>query len=92
MPPPAGAFNTFPVETRDLWRRLYSAGLRRLRQAGIRTVVDEEAEAEVYVSLRRRRDGYISNPFTFFLATRAGDGQDKRATGGVPYGFSCPIT
>jgi hypothetical protein len=41
------------------WRRRYAAGLRRLRQAGIRTVSDERAGAEIYVSLRARWDRHI---------------------------------
>jgi hypothetical protein len=38
--------------TNDLWRRRYFAGLRRLRQAGIRTIPDEESGAADYVRLR----------------------------------------
>jgi hypothetical protein len=44
----------------DRWRRRYFAGLRRLRQAGIQTVADEQAGAEVYVSLRACWDRYIT--------------------------------
>jgi hypothetical protein len=46
--------------TLDRWRRRYSAALRRLRQAGIQTIADEQAGAEVYVSLRARWDRYIT--------------------------------
>jgi hypothetical protein len=38
--------------TREHWRRRYFAALRRLRQAGIQTVSDEEAGANAYVRLR----------------------------------------
>jgi hypothetical protein len=41
------------------WRRRYAAALRRLRQAGIVTIGDESAGAEVYCSLRARWDRYV---------------------------------
>lgn len=47
-------------QTRERWRRRYFAGLRRLRQAGIQTIVDEQAGAEEYVSLRVQWDTYIA--------------------------------
>jgi hypothetical protein len=47
--------------TRDRWRRRYFAGVRRLRQAGIKTIADEEAGATVYVSLRQRWDNYVGH-------------------------------
>jgi hypothetical protein len=39
-------------DTRERWRRRYVAALRRMRQAGIKTVSDEAAGAEAYVRLR----------------------------------------
>lgn len=47
-------------QTLDRWRRRYFAALRRLRQAGIQTVADEQAGAEVYASLRAWWDLYIT--------------------------------
>jgi hypothetical protein len=38
--------------TRERWRRRYFSALRRLRQAGIRTVSDEQEGASAYVQLR----------------------------------------
>ncbi len=46
-------------QTREQWRRRYLAGLRRLRQAGIQTLRDEQSGAEAYVALRSRWDAYI---------------------------------
>ncbi len=46
-------------QTRDRWHRRYRAGLRRLRQAGIQTMKDEQSGAEAYVALRSRWDAYI---------------------------------
>jgi hypothetical protein len=42
------------------WRTRYFAALRRLRQAGLPLVTDEEAGAEVYVKLRGRWDPLIT--------------------------------
>lgn len=39
-------------EIRELWRRRYFLALQRLRQAGIRTVADEQRGAQIYVDLR----------------------------------------
>lgn len=47
------------AETVTRWRRRYAAGLRRLRQAGIRTVADEAAGGEDYVALRSQWDRYV---------------------------------
>ena len=46
--------------TRDRWRVRYQAGLRRLREAGLKTVVDEQQGFEVYVSLRVRWDRLVA--------------------------------
>lgn len=48
------------AETRDLWRHRYGAALRRLRQAGIQTIEDEQAGAETYVNLRSQWNGFIA--------------------------------
>lgn len=46
-------------QTRDRWRRRYFAALRRLRQAGIKTIADEQAGAATYLSLRAQWEGQI---------------------------------
>ena len=48
------------VEAAARWRRRYFEGLRRLQKAGIDTVADEQAGADVYVSLRARWDHLIT--------------------------------
>lgn len=48
-------------DTCELWRRRYFAALRTLRQAGIKTVDDEQAGAEFYVHLRRQWNDYITH-------------------------------
>ena len=53
--------------TLDRWRRRYFAGVRRLRQAGIKSFADEQLGAEVYVSLRASWDRYIK-AFADFMA------------------------
>jgi hypothetical protein len=47
-------------ETSELWRRRYFAALRRLRQAGIDTIEDEQEGADAYVDLRNQWHWYIS--------------------------------
>lgn len=44
------------AQTLDGWRRRYSAALRRLGQAGLKTRGDEQAGADLYVSLRAEWD------------------------------------
>jgi hypothetical protein len=46
--------------TLDRWRRRYHAGLRRLREAGLRTIADERQGFEIYVSLRAQWDGLVA--------------------------------
>ena len=48
-------------DTCELWRRRYYAALRTLRQAGIRTVDDEQSGADYYVNLRRQWNDYIAH-------------------------------
>ena len=48
------------AQTAARWRRRYFKGLRRLQKAGIDTVADEQAGADVYVSLRARWDHLIT--------------------------------
>jgi hypothetical protein len=43
-----------------LWNRRYAAALRRLKQAGIETVADEQAGAELYASLRARWQSQVA--------------------------------
>jgi hypothetical protein len=45
--------------TKQRWRRRYRAALRRLQQAGIQTIGDENAGEAVYTNLRARWDRYI---------------------------------
>jgi hypothetical protein len=47
-------------QTKERWRRRYHAALRRQQQAGVQTIADEGAGAEVYVNLRARWDRYIA--------------------------------
>jgi hypothetical protein len=59
---PGGAPRTLDTpddQTRDRWRRRYFAALRRLRQAGIKTIADEQAGAATYLSLRAQWEGQI---------------------------------
>lgn len=56
--------------TLDRWRRRYHAGLRRLREAGLKTIADERRGFEVYVSLRVQWDRLVT-PFAAFMAVDA---------------------
>lgn len=47
--------------TLDRWRRRYEAGLRRLRQAGLKTIADERNGFENYVSLRVKWDRSLAD-------------------------------
>ena len=46
--------------TLERWRRRYHAGLRRLREAGLKTIADERQGFEVYVSLRVKWDRSVA--------------------------------
>src|SRR5581483_1833873 len=46
-------------QPQDLWKARYYAGLEQLKQAGIKTVADERAGAELYVAQRAKWDRYI---------------------------------
>jgi hypothetical protein len=46
-------------ERREMWRRRYFAGLRRLRNAGIATIADEDAGVKSYMALRAQWDRHI---------------------------------
>lgn len=48
------------AQAQERWRRRYAAALPRLRQAGIKTVADEQAGAETYVLLRAGWDRYVA--------------------------------
>jgi hypothetical protein len=56
--------------TSDRWRRRYHAGLRRLRQAGLRTIADERQGFEIYVSLPVKWDRLVA-ALAEFLAVDA---------------------
>jgi hypothetical protein len=43
------------------WRQRYFAACRRLREANIKTMPDENAGAEIYISLRAKWDRYITS-------------------------------
>jgi hypothetical protein len=47
------------AQTLDGWHRRYSAALRRLGQAGLKTRGDEQAGANLYVSLRAEWDHHV---------------------------------
>jgi len=49
------------AQTQDGWRRRYSAALRRLGQAGVKTRGDEQAGADLYVSLRAEWDHQVKS-------------------------------
>jgi hypothetical protein len=48
-------------QTLESWRRRYFAALKRLRQANIETIADEQAGFEIYVSLRSKWEDYITS-------------------------------
>jgi hypothetical protein len=48
-------------QTLESWRRRYFAALKRLRQANIQTIADEQAGFEIYVSLRSEWNNYITS-------------------------------
>ena len=48
-------------ETRERWRRRYFAALRRLAEAGIPTLADQNAGAENYIELRRQWQSHIEH-------------------------------
>ncbi len=59
---PSGATQSIgePDEaTIQRWRHRYLAGLDRLKQAGVRTIRNEQEGAETYIALRARWDRYI---------------------------------
>jgi hypothetical protein len=69
--------------TAERWRRRYFAALRRLRQAGIKTMADEQAGAEAYLDLRGEWDHYISElvpAMTYTLAEIDPAGQHPEST------------
>jgi hypothetical protein len=52
--------DTLDPLTAERWRRRYFAALRRLRQAGIKTIHDEQAGAEAYLDFRSQWDPVVS--------------------------------
>jgi hypothetical protein len=44
----------------ERWRQRYFAATRRIRQAGIQTIADDQAGVEIYVALRARWDSDIA--------------------------------
>jgi hypothetical protein len=45
---------------RERWRTRYMSAIERMRQAGIKTIIDPAIGFETYASLRERWDGHIS--------------------------------
>jgi hypothetical protein len=64
-------------QTLESWRRRYFAALKRLRQANIETIADEQAGFEIYVSLRSKWEDYITS-----LAPQMAYGMDEVDTAG----------
>jgi hypothetical protein len=64
----------------DRWRHRYHAGLRRLREAGLRTIADERKGFEVYVSLRVKWDRLV----TLFAEFTAVDAHNADPVGTDP--------
>lgn len=56
LPRPPGRLD---APTQDRWRRRYFAAVRLLKAAGIKTMSDEQAGADVYVSLRAQWHHYV---------------------------------
>ena len=48
------------AETLERWRKRFFAAVQKLRRANIKTIADEEAGAEIYISLRREWEKYIT--------------------------------
>ena len=48
-------------ETQRRWRQRYFVACRRLREAKVKTMPDENAGAEIYISLRAKWDRYITS-------------------------------
>ncbi|HEX8913565.1 MAG TPA: ion channel [Humisphaera sp.] len=57
--------------TLERWRRRYDAGLRRLREAGLRTIADEQKGFDAYVSLRVKWVRLVT-AFAEFMAVDVG--------------------
>jgi hypothetical protein len=51
---------TLDEATRERWRKRYFAALQKLREANIKTIADEQAGAENYISMRREWEHYIT--------------------------------
>jgi hypothetical protein len=77
------------AEARERWSRRYRVALRRLQQAGIRAVADEEAGARRYVALRAEWDGAVGQLASALAYTReeidpAGTHPERMAKGPRP--------
>jgi hypothetical protein len=57
-------------EAKERWRQRYRVAVRRLQQAGIPTVEDEEAGARYYVALRTEWDGVVGQLASALAYTR----------------------
>lgn len=57
-------------EARERWGRRYRIALRRLQQAGIKTVADEQAGVRRYVALRAEWDGVVGQLASALTYTR----------------------
>ena len=68
-------------ETAERWRRRYHAGLRRLRQAEIKTIGDEEEGAKTYIALRSKWDylvAHLAPALGYTMAEIDPEGSDPR--------------
>lgn len=58
------------AEEKARWRKRYHVALRRLQEAGIRTVADEEEGARHYIALRSKWDGVVGELASAMAYTR----------------------
>lgn len=75
------------AETLERWRSRYQAGLGRLREASLRTILDEQKGFEFYVSLRREWDQLVLGLAEFMAVDRRSAdpvGTDPQSVAGRP--------
>lgn len=77
------------AEARERWERRYGIAVRRLQQAGIKTVADEQAGVRAYVALRAEWDGVVGQLASALAYTRdevdpAGTHPERKVNGPRP--------